>query len=30
MDKNKIYKKLKESYTEKQINDIMDGKEIAE
>lgn len=30
MDKNKIYKKLKESYTEKQINDIMDGKEIAD
>ena len=30
MDKNKIYKKLKESYTEKQIDDILDGKEIAD
>ena len=30
MDKNKIYKKLKENYTEKQIDDILDGKEIAD
>ena len=30
MDKNKIYKKLRESYTDKQIDEILEGKEIAD
>lgn len=30
MDKNKIYRKLKWSYTEKQVDEILDGKEIAD
>jgi hypothetical protein len=29
MDKNKIYKHYKEFYTEKQIDEILEGKEIA-
>lgn len=29
MGKNKIYKKLKSIFTEKQIDEIIDGKEIA-
>lgn len=30
MDKNKIYKHYKEMYTEKQIDEILEGKEIAD
>ena len=29
MDKNKIYKHYKDIYTEKQIDEILNGKEIA-
>lgn len=29
MDKNKIYKHYKDMYTEKQMDEILDGKEIA-
>lgn len=30
MDKNKIYKHYKDMYTEKQMDEILDGKEIAD
>lgn len=30
MDKNKIYKKFKDVYTDKQIEDMLNGKEIAD